>query len=102
MGNNYIPANNEEFDTFFKNILLYVTSRTIGASPAWTHIPAAAKTTLTAAYSAWEVAFAPTQRPHTLEFRKEDRGKTVYIAAAWQNERGNIGQWSDIQSAIIP
>jgi hypothetical protein len=222
MAANYIPRNNEEFDTFFKNILLYVASRTIGASPAWTHIPAASKTALTAAYSAWEVAFAPTQRPHgevetrernrvrveseralrafvnqflrfppvtdqdrdemrvpnrdlirtphidvtevvelelalrnirevlvnfwvkgethrakpdmydgaviiwsildappaspddlilhtlasrtphALEFREEDRGKTVYIAAAWQNERGNIGQWSDIQSVVIP
>jgi hypothetical protein len=61
MGSGYIPRNNEEFDTFFKNILLYVTSRTIGASPAWTHIP-----------------------------------------AAWQNERGNVGRWSVILSAVIP
>jgi hypothetical protein len=27
---------------------------------------------------------------------------TVYIAAAWQNERGIIGNWSEIQSAVIP
>jgi hypothetical protein len=43
-----------------------------------------------------------SKTPHTLEFREEDRGKTVYIAAAWQNERGNVGRWSEIQSAVIP
>jgi len=40
--------------------------------------------------------------PHALEFAEEGRGKTVYIAAAWQNERGLIGQWSEIQNAVIP
>ena len=43
-----------------------------------------------------------SRTPHALEFREEDRGKTVYIALAWQNERGNLGAWSEIQSAIIP
>jgi hypothetical protein len=35
-------------------------------------------------------------------FEEEERGSTVYIAAAWQNERGNIGAWSEILSAVIP
>ena len=43
-----------------------------------------------------------SRTPHALEFREEDRGKTVYIALAWQNERGNLGAWSEIQSAIVP
>jgi hypothetical protein len=44
-----------------------------------------------------------SKTPHALKFpNDEDRGKTVYIAAAWQNERGNLGDWSEIQSAIIP
>jgi len=43
-----------------------------------------------------------SRTPHALEFAEEERGKTVYIAAAWQNERGLIGQWSEIQSAVIP
>jgi hypothetical protein len=43
-----------------------------------------------------------SKTPHRLEFREAERGKTVYIAAAWQNERGLIGQWSEIQSAVIP
>jgi hypothetical protein len=32
-----------------------------------------------------------SKTPHTLNFTEEERGKTVYIAAAWQNERGNLG-----------
>jgi len=43
-----------------------------------------------------------SRTPHALEFQEEERGRTVYIAAAWQNERGLIGQWSEIQSAVIP
>jgi hypothetical protein len=40
--------------------------------------------------------------PHTLKFDETDRGKTVYIALQWQNERGITGQWSDIKSTVIP
>jgi len=29
-------------------------------------------------------------------------GKTVYVASAWQNERGIIGQWSEFKSAVVP
>jgi hypothetical protein len=43
-----------------------------------------------------------SKTPHSLQFREDERGKTVYIAASWQNERGNIGQWSEILSAVIP
>jgi hypothetical protein len=43
-----------------------------------------------------------SKTPHSLDFPEEERGKTVYIAAAWQNERGIIGPWSEIQNAIIP
>lgn len=43
-----------------------------------------------------------TRTPHALKFGETQRGKTVYVAAAWQNARGNIGQWSEIQSAVIP
>jgi len=43
-----------------------------------------------------------SRTPHALIFTEPDRGKTVYIAAAWQNERGYIGNWSEIVSAIIP
>jgi hypothetical protein len=43
-----------------------------------------------------------SKTPHALEFTEEERGKTVYIALAWQNERGLIGAWSEIQNAVIP
>jgi hypothetical protein len=43
-----------------------------------------------------------SKTPHAIPFDETERGKTVYIAASWQNERGNIGQWSEIQSAIVP
>jgi hypothetical protein len=43
-----------------------------------------------------------TRTPHILEFTEQDRGKTVYIAMRWQNEKGRKGPPSEIQSAIIP
>ena len=43
-----------------------------------------------------------SKNPFVIPFTEADRGKTVYIAAAWQNERGHVGQWSEIQSAVIP
>jgi hypothetical protein len=43
-----------------------------------------------------------TRTPHKLEFTEEERGKTVYIALRWQNEKGQLGPWSEILSAIIP
>jgi len=63
----------------------------------------------------WEVLDAPpsepgdlkehtmaSRTPHIIEFTEEQRGKTVYIALRWQNERGITGAWSEIQSAVIP
>jgi hypothetical protein len=43
-----------------------------------------------------------SRTPYAVPFTEEERGKTVYIAACWQNGRGLIGKWSEIQSAIIP
>jgi hypothetical protein len=43
-----------------------------------------------------------TKSPHDLHFEAKDRGKTVYIAMQWQNESGIRGNFSEIQSAIIP
>jgi len=43
-----------------------------------------------------------SRTPHTIKFEEPQRGKTVQIALAWQNERGTIGQWSEYKSAIIP
>jgi hypothetical protein len=43
-----------------------------------------------------------TRSPFSLEFRDEDRGKTVYFCLRWENTRGKKGPWGKIQSAIIP
>jgi len=43
-----------------------------------------------------------SRTPFALHFEESQRGKTVYVAAAWQNERGILGQWSEIKSAIVP
>ena len=63
----------------------------------------------------WDLLDAPPENPNALNhhsmasrtpfplhFEEADRGKTVYIAAAWQNERGILGQWSEIKTAIVP
>ncbi|MDR2068863.1 MAG: hypothetical protein LBP71_03235, partial [Spirochaetaceae bacterium] len=43
-----------------------------------------------------------TRTPHVLEFTEEERGKTVYVCLQWQNEKGERGRPSEIQSAVIP
>jgi len=43
-----------------------------------------------------------TRVPYILEFLEAERGKTVYLAICWQNERGQKGPWSDIQSTLVP
>jgi hypothetical protein len=43
-----------------------------------------------------------TSSSQELVFEESDRGKTVYIAMQWQNETGERGEPTEIQSAIIP
>nr|AGS54115.1 hypothetical protein [uncultured bacterium contig00021] len=43
-----------------------------------------------------------SRTPFTLHFLESERGKTVYVALQWQNERGKTGPWSDIKSAVVP
>jgi hypothetical protein len=43
-----------------------------------------------------------THTPFTIEFKGEDRGKTVYFCLRWENTTGQKGPWSEIVSAIIP
>jgi len=40
--------------------------------------------------------------PHILTFEETERGNTVWIALAWQNERGYLGQYSEYKSAVVP
>ena len=43
-----------------------------------------------------------SRTPFTLHFDEAERGSTVYVGLAWQNERGIIGQWSEYKTAVIP
>ena len=42
-----------------------------------------------------------TRTPYTLIFNDEQRAKTVWICARWENTRGEKGPWGDMESAII-
>jgi len=43
-----------------------------------------------------------SRRPFIIEFADEQRGEKVWVALAWQNERGIRGEWSEFKSAVIP
>jgi hypothetical protein len=43
-----------------------------------------------------------SKTPYSIPFNETDRGRTVYISLCWQNERGILGAWSEIKSAIVP
>jgi hypothetical protein len=42
-----------------------------------------------------------TSHRGVLTFEESERGQTLYIALAWQNEKGEKGEWSEIKTAII-
>jgi hypothetical protein len=43
-----------------------------------------------------------TRTPRIIRFPMRERGCTAYISAAWQNEKGETGPWTLIQSILIP
>jgi hypothetical protein len=43
-----------------------------------------------------------SRTPYTIEFDETQRGKTVYVALCWENEKGQRGAWSEMQSTIVP
>ncbi|MDR0981953.1 MAG: hypothetical protein LBM07_01750 [Culturomica sp.] len=43
-----------------------------------------------------------TKSPITLDFEEEQRGKVVYFALAWQNTKGEMGHFGEIQSSVVP
>jgi hypothetical protein len=61
----YIPKSYELFDLWFKFLVQYVTSKTSGSAPAWTHIPKAVLDMITDAYVAWYTVYSKTFGPHT-------------------------------------
>jgi hypothetical protein len=43
-----------------------------------------------------------TRHIEVLPFLPAERGKTVYIACRWENNTGKRGDWSPIQSFVVP
>ena len=43
-----------------------------------------------------------TRTPFTLEFPNEFSGRRIWIIMCWQNARGILGRWTEMQTAIIP
>jgi hypothetical protein len=43
-----------------------------------------------------------SRTPYAIEFNEKERGKTVYVALCWENEKGQRGPWSEVQAAIVP
>jgi hypothetical protein len=43
-----------------------------------------------------------TRSPQEISFDPSQRSKTAYLAGRWQNERGELGPWSEIVSIVIP
>jgi hypothetical protein len=87
-------------------IIHYSDAATRGnAKPEWVH----------GAEFIWAILDAPpvdwselmhsvfdTRTPLTLTFTGLQRGKTLYIAARWENTRGEKGPWNNIECVIIP
>jgi hypothetical protein len=61
----FIPKKDAEFDVFFKAYCQYVNAKCSGASPEWTHIPAARRTDITNAYADWYTAYSKLKEPHS-------------------------------------
>ncbi|MDR1306824.1 MAG: hypothetical protein LBK74_04545 [Treponema sp.] len=69
----FIPSGSTAYDTFFKNLIQYVTLQCTGASPRWTHIPQDARDALADQYGAWYTAYSVTRKPCTSPQRAEAR-----------------------------
>ena len=92
MANNYIPRNDKEFEQFFRNITDYVLDN----NARWKHIPKDDVDILEDQFSQWNTAFEKTVVPHIPQLTAEKNRVRL------STERANIGQWSEIQNAVIP
>jgi hypothetical protein len=86
----YIPANDAEFDVWFNNLCEYVTQKTSGTPPAWTHIPQGEVILLNGACAGWHTAYAVVLKPHT---PADTLAKVEAKGAACGVIRPFVGQW---------
>ncbi|GAB6393089.1 MAG: hypothetical protein MdMp014T_2462 [Treponematales bacterium] len=85
----YIPTRDADFDGWFLNLKNYVTTKTSGGTPAWTHIPADKVTSLAARYDAWHSAYEATVAPHTsvqTEAKNDQRKSTEAFVRPFVNQ----------------
>jgi hypothetical protein len=61
----FIPRNDAEFDSWFRNLLAYAVEKTTGTPPAWDHIPERHVDELETAYQDWHGEYILTLMPHT-------------------------------------
>jgi hypothetical protein len=64
-GKNYIPSRDADFDSWLKNLINYVMSKTGSSSSDWDHIPQSHLEALNVALVDWDVHYRPTLEPHT-------------------------------------
>jgi hypothetical protein len=62
---NFTSAGDAEFDSGFENLTDYVSAKTSGSSPDWTHIPKDSIDALTISLSEWRIAYQKISGAHT-------------------------------------
>ena len=69
----FIPQNDVAFNQFFKDINQYVTAKTAGTIPEWTHIPPADRSYLLQVYIDWYSSYVLTLDPHASQITRETK-----------------------------
>jgi hypothetical protein len=87
----YMPTTPAKFDPYYKNIVQYVSDKTSGANPDWTHIPQTARTELVTRYTAWNAAYGPTLKPTVTKQEKDEMWRV--FAASKKYLRGFVNAW---------
>ena len=117
MANNYIPQTIDGYPKFAQNLIDHVKAN----QATWTHITSGDVKALDLTFQAYNGRIKyvikdhhpesheefthstlATRTPHTLEFPNEFSGKRVWVIMFWQNARGILGRWTEMQTAIIP
>jgi hypothetical protein len=86
-------------------IHFYDKGSTHRAKPAGVHGAEMAWAILDVLPTNWEeltLTTFNTHSPFRLSFELNQRGKTIYYALRWQNNRGEPGPWGQIHNVIIP
>ena len=97
--------NDAAFNQFFKDINQYVTTKTAGTIPEWTHIPQMDRSYLLQAYIDWYSSYVLTLDPHASHIAKETKRVRLIAERALENfvnrylclepvtgqDRGNMG-----------